>query len=244
MMQTIGLFHHYDQYYSCCSLDRYRHHHFWTGSVFTGFFSKTGNIPHLVAVLWARTILFVSRVKVKAQGVHRLDPEKSYIFMANHLSNFDIPALFVGLPVQFRWLAKAELFKIPIFGQGMKGCGYISIDRSNRESAFESLREAANKIQSGVSVMIFPEGTRSHDGKLLPFKKGGFVLAQNAGVPIVPVAIKGSGVVMSRNGMRIKAGEIHIEILPEIDTACLCRSKQGCSHGGCSDVFQTHSEAV
>ncbi|MBU4053368.1 MAG: 1-acyl-sn-glycerol-3-phosphate acyltransferase [Proteobacteria bacterium] len=191
---------------------------FGLAAVFTGFFSKTGNIPHLVAVLWARTILFVSRVKVKTQGVHRLDPEKSYIFMANHLSNFDIPALFVGLPVQFRWLAKAELFKIPIFGQGMKGCGYISIDRSNRESAFGSLREAANKIQSGVSVMIFPEGTRSHDGKLLPFKKGGFVLAQNAGVPIVPVTIKGSGVVMSRNEMRIKAGEIHIEILPEIDT--------------------------
>jgi 1-acyl-sn-glycerol-3-phosphate acyltransferase len=184
----------------------------------TAFFSKTGNVPHKVAILWARTILFVSRVRVKTEGGHRLIPKKSYIFMANHQSNFDILALFAGLPVQFRWLAKAELFKIPIFAQGMRGCGYISIDRSNQESAFLSLHEAAEKIKSGVSVMIFPEGTRSHDGELLPFKKGGFVLAKDAGVPIVPVVIKGSRFIMAKKKMRIKAGEIRLEILPEIDT--------------------------
>lgn len=187
-------------------------------AMLTGFFSKTGNVPHQVARLWARTILFVSRVKLSVRGLDQLNPEQPYIFMANHQSNYDIPALFVGLPVQFRWLAKAELFKIPIFGQGMRGCGYISIDRSNRESAFSSIQEAADRIKSGASVMIFPEGTRSHDGVLLPFKKGGFVLAQGAGVPIVPVVIRGSRAIMAKKKMRIKAGEISIEILPEINT--------------------------
>ena len=184
----------------------------------SAFFSKNGNVPHKVAVFWAKSILFASRVKIRVIGAETLRPDQSYIFMANHESNFDILALFAGLPVQFRWLAKAELFKIPIFAQGMRGCGYISIDRSNRESAFRSLREAAEKIKSGVSVMIFPEGTRSHDGRLLPFKKGGFVLAKGAGVPVVPIAIKGSRRIMAKTNMSIQAGEICLEILPEIDT--------------------------
>ena len=191
---------------------------FGTLAMLTGFFSKTGNIPHKVATAWARTILFVSRVKIHTRGVENLDTGKSYIFMANHQSNFDILAVFAGLPFQFRWLAKAELFKIPIFAQGMRGCGYISIDRSNRESAFKSLREAAEKIKNGASVMIFPEGTRSKDGNLLPFKKGGFVLSQGAGVPIVPIAITGSLEIMPKTTMRIKSGEILITILQPIDT--------------------------
>ena len=191
---------------------------FGTLAIITGFFSKTGNLPHKVATVWARTILFVSRVKIRTTGVENLDTEKSYIFMANHQSNFDILAVFAGVPFQFRWLAKAELFKIPIFAQGMRGCGYISIDRKNRESAFKSLREAAEKIKNGASVMIFPEGTRSKDGKLLPFKKGGFVLSQGAGVPIVPIAITGSLEIMSKTSWRISSGEISISILEPIDT--------------------------
>ncbi len=187
----------------------------------TAFFSKTGNVPHKIAILWAKSILFVSNVKVHVSGASNIDPEKSYIFMANHQSNFDILALFAGLPVQFRWLAKAELFRIPIFAQGMKGCGYICIDRSNREAAFQSIREAADKIRNGVSVMIFPEGTRSRDGKLLPFKKGGFVLAMDSGVPIVPMVITGSLSVMPKKQLRIKSGHIFLEILKPIDNASL-----------------------
>src|SRR5210317_685359 len=125
------------------------------------------------------------------------------ILMPIHQSNFDIPVLLGRLPVQFRWLAKAELFKIPIFGRGMRGCGYISIDRSNRKSAFQSLAEAATKIRNGVSVLIFPEGTRSRDGKILPFKKGGFVLSVDAGVPIVPIVIYNTGSIMPKGRLRI-----------------------------------------
>ena len=171
---------------------------FGTLAMLGGFFSKTGNFSHKAAIWWAKSILFVSDVKVRIQGTSNIDPNRSYIFMANHQSNFDILALFAGLPIQFRWLAKAELFKIPIFAHGMRGCGYISIDRSNRESAFKSIREAADKIKNGASVMIFPEGTRSLDGKLLPFKKGGFVLALDSGVPIVPMVITGSFAIMPK----------------------------------------------
>ena len=117
-------------------------------------------------------ILFVSRIKVTVKGISNIDPSKSYIFMPNHQSNFDIPVLLGCLPAQFRWLAKAELFRIPLFGRAMRGCGYISIDRSNRKSAFRSLQKAADTIRNGVSVLIFPEGTRSLDGKIRSFKKG------------------------------------------------------------------------
>jgi len=101
----------------------------------------------------------------------------------------------------------------------MKGCGYISIDRKNRESAFRSIEEAAEKIKNGVSVMIFPEGTRSMDGRLLPFKKGGFVLAEKSRVPIAPMAITGSLPIMPKNRLRIKAGVVRLEILDPVDTA-------------------------
>ena len=124
---------------------------------------------HLIARLWAKSILWVSWVKVEVKGFENLPKEGPCILMPIHQSNFDIPVLLGRLPVQFRWLAKAELFKIPIFGRGMRGCGYISIDRSNRKSAFLSLADAARKIRNGTSVLIFPEGTRSRDGEIGAF---------------------------------------------------------------------------
>jgi 1-acyl-sn-glycerol-3-phosphate acyltransferase len=139
--------------------------------------------------------------------------------MPNHQSNFDIPVLLGRIPIQFRWLAKAELFKIPIFGRGMRGCGYISIDRSNRKSAFHSLKEAARKIRDGVSVLVFPEGTRSTDGKIIPFKKGGFVLAVDAGVPIVPIVISGTHTVMPKGRLLIESRDVVMQILAPIDTS-------------------------
>ena len=118
-----------------------------------------------------------------------------------------------------RWLAKAELFKIPIFGASMKGAGYISIDRSDRKSAFESLDRAANLIRNGTSVLIFPEGTRSWDGQLLPFKKGGFVLAADAGVPIIPIIITGTHHIMPKKGLLIQRRPVVMEVLPAVETA-------------------------
>jgi 1-acyl-sn-glycerol-3-phosphate acyltransferase len=182
------------------------------------FFTRTGNPVHLVARLWARSILFVSRIKVTVNGLSNVDPSKSFIYMSNHQSNFDIPVLLAYIPGQFRWLAKAELFKIPIFGHGMRGAGYISIDRFNRDSAFQSIDQAAKKIKDGVSVMIFPEGTRSKDGRIRPFKKGGFIMALNSGVPIVPVIVRGTWPIMSKDSLRINRGNVYLDIKQPIDT--------------------------
>ncbi len=187
--------------------------------IIVAIFSRDGNLPHLVARAWARSILFVSGIQVHVNGLENLNVGGSCILMPNHQSNFDIPVLLGCLPVQFRWLAKAELFKIPIFGRGMRGCGYISIDRSNRKSAFQSLTEAAAKIRNGVSVLIFPEGTRSWDGNILPFKKGGFVLSVDAGVPIVPIIIFNTGSIMPKGKLFIRTQSVRMDILTPIPTS-------------------------
>jgi 1-acyl-sn-glycerol-3-phosphate acyltransferase len=183
------------------------------------FFSKTGNFPHKIAQAWARQLLYVAGLRVTVEGVEHLEPDRSYIFMANHQSNFDIPVLLGRLPAQFRWLAKVELFKIPVFGAAMKGCGYISIDRSDRRRAFASLTQAAETIRSGTAVMIFPEGTRSTDGKLKDFKKGGFVLSVDAGVPIVPILLKGTFEIMPKGALVIRRRPVTMTICPPIETA-------------------------
>ena len=119
---------------------------FWgSTAVIISFFTRTGNPVHKVARIWARGILFVSRIKVTVNGLANIDPTQSYVYMSNHQSNFDIPVLLAYLPVQFRWLAKAELFKIPIFGRAMRGAGYVKIDRFNQEAAFESLMRPPEK---------------------------------------------------------------------------------------------------
>jgi 1-acyl-sn-glycerol-3-phosphate acyltransferase len=173
---------------------------------------------HRVARAWGRSILAVSGVRVQVTGAERIDRAAAFIFMSNHQSNFDIPVLLGHLPVPFRWLAKAELFKIPVFGRAMRGAGYIPIDRSDRAAAIASLQKAADAVAGGVSVVIFPEGTRSRDGALKPFKKGGFVMAVQAGVPIVPVALKGTFDIMPKDRLLIRPREVTLEIGEPIAT--------------------------
>ncbi len=187
-------------------------------AILVSFFTRTGNPVHIIARIWGRSILLVSRIRVTVKGRANIDPSRSYIYMSNHQSNFDIPVLLAYLPVQFRWLAKAELFKIPIFGRAMRGAGYVKIDRFNQESAFESINEAAGKMKKGVSIMMFPEGTRSLDGKIRPFKKGGFVMAVDSGAPIVPVIIKGTWPIMDKSSLRINTGNVTLEIERPIQT--------------------------
>ena len=187
------------------------------------FFSKTGNSVHQVARLWGKSIMWVSGLRVQVAGAEYLQSISACIFMSNHQSNFDIPVLLSQLPCQFRWLAKAELFKIPIFGRGMRGAGYISIDRSDRASAFQSLTRAADTIRSGTSVLIFPEGTRSIDGRLQSFKKGGFVMAVDAQVPIVPIVIQGTQEIMPKGQMLIRRRPVNLVICPAIDTRSFTR---------------------
>ncbi|MBT8364993.1 MAG: 1-acyl-sn-glycerol-3-phosphate acyltransferase [Deltaproteobacteria bacterium] len=192
-------------------------------AIIISFFTRTGNLVHIIARIWGKGILFVSGINVTVYGLDNIDPSRSYIYMSNHQSNFDIPVLLACLPVQFRWLAKAELFKIPLFGRSMRGAGYVKIDRFNRESAFESINEAAAKMQNGVSVMIFPEGTRSRDGKIRAFKKGGFVMAVDSGAPIVPVILQGTWPIMDKSSLRINAGNVALHIEKPIDTSSYTR---------------------
>ncbi len=181
-------------------------------------FDRNGNIVHHYARWWAKIQLLVSGVRVKVGGLEHLDKETPYIYMSNHQGSYDIFALLSCLPVQFRWIAKKELFAIPILGWAMGAANYISIDRSGRRGALESIERAARKIKGGVSVVIFPEGTRSRDGSIQPFKRGGFTLALKSGVPIIPITINGSRDVMARDSMRVRPGEIRVSIDRAIQT--------------------------
>jgi len=188
--------------------------------------TKGGKYPHLVARAWGKAILWFASVRVRVLGIENVDPNRSHIYMSNHLSLFDIPVLLAHLRVQFRWIAKAELFTIPIFGTAMKGAGYVSIDRSNRKAAFASLKQASENIRNGVSVLIFPEGTRSDDGNVGSFKNGGFVMAIDSGAPIMPVVIHGTRRIMRKNTNRIRRGNVTLEILKPIETAEYTRKQK------------------
>ncbi len=171
---------------------------------------------HNYARRWGRAGLWISGVRLDVDGLDRIPPERPVIFMPNHQSNFDIPALFAAIPGQFRWLAKEELFRIPLFGLAMRRCGYIPIDRSGSRKSLRSIKDAALRISGGASVIVFPEGTRSPDGRLHSFKKGGFLLARYAGVPVVPVVIRGTWDIMPRNTLKIRGGRIHVQLLSPI----------------------------
>ena len=160
--------------------------------LFVSLFSSQGqDILHNLGRLWSKILFLTARVNLAVEGQDNI-PEGPAVFASNHQSQFDIPALYLAIPIQFRFVVKKELFKIPLFGLAMRRAGYVPIDRSGGKKAVSSLREAALRIRSGTSVVVFPEGTRSPDGRLLPFKSGALLLALKAEVPIVPIAIKGS----------------------------------------------------
>jgi 1-acyl-sn-glycerol-3-phosphate acyltransferase len=188
---------------------------FW--SVVFSIFPDADNKIHKVASLWARILLLLCNTKVKIIGEENLLRGKPQIFMANHQSDFDILITLAHIHVQFRWIAKKELFSIPVFGAAMRSAGYVEIDRSNREKAIHSIDEAALRIRRGKSIMTFPEGTRSRDGEIKAFKHGTFYLAIKSGVPIVPVSIIGSGRIMPKRSLRIKPGQITLVIGNPID---------------------------
>jgi len=182
--------------------------------VFRGSAQKAQVLPRT----WAKIILAASGVKVKVEGLHNIEKDKPYIFAANHSSQFDIFSLQGCVDFDFRWLAKKELFQIPLFGRAMQLAGYISIDRSHGREALKSLKEAAERIAAGTSVILFPEGTRSLDGKLHDFKSGGMVLAIKSGVPLVPVGISGTYEILPKGRLLAKSGHVIIRIGNPVET--------------------------
>jgi 1-acyl-sn-glycerol-3-phosphate acyltransferase len=180
-----------------------------------------------VCRLWARINLLLYGVRVHTRRLATLDTSRPYVFMSNHRSQFDILAVVVALAdVQLRWVAKVELTRVPVFGWALRHTGHVIIDRSDREQAVASLRAAHKTMDRGVSVVIFPEGTRSGAAQaLLPFKKGGFMLALETGFPIVPITVRGSREVLPRGSWQPVGGDIEVIVGPPIPVAGVSRDE-------------------
>jgi 1-acyl-sn-glycerol-3-phosphate acyltransferase len=194
------------------------------GFVLTLFDREGVKMHALAAVPWAKMILWVSGVDVKVFGTENVDSKKPKIYMSNHQSAFDIFALLGKLRVNFKFILKQELMQIPILGFAMRRTGYIAIDRRDPRRAVASINEAVQKIKGGASVLVFPEGTRSPDGQLGPFKKGGFHLALKSECDIVPVTIIDSYRIMPKGSLRINRGRIVMVIGKPINTKGLRKS--------------------
>lgn len=179
------------------------------------------SVMQVVARSWARWLLRLVGCRVRVRGGDGLIPGAPYVFASNHTSALDIPALLSVLPKNFRWIAKKELFDIPVFGYAIRRVGYIPIDRGDTRAAVKSLGMAASRIKDGASVVIFPEGTRSKDGNLLPFKSGGLGLAIRARVPVVPLAITGARKCLPPKSLLIRPGVITVTLGEPIPTAGL-----------------------
>jgi 1-acyl-sn-glycerol-3-phosphate acyltransferase len=171
------------------------------------------------ATFGAKAWLRLSGVRVVVKGLENLDPNQTYVFVSNHRSYLDTATLFVFTGRRIGLLAKKELLKVPILGVGMGFVNVMAIDRSNRERAIRTADAAAKRIQSGVSFAVFVEGTRARPGELLPFKKGAFYMAKQANVPVVPVAIKNSDVLMGKGTGEARSGTIEMVIMPPVTTS-------------------------
>jgi len=169
--------------------------------------------------IWAWLLCRVNFTRVEVEGRELIEPGRSYVIMSNHQSHFDVLAFYGHWGRQFRWVIKEELRKVPGLGWYCSAGGHVFIDRSSREAAIASLRAARPLLEGGVSIMFFPEGTRSRDGKIQPFKKGGFMTAIETGLPILPVSISGSRHVLPRRTMKLLPGKIRIKIHPPVETA-------------------------
>jgi 1-acyl-sn-glycerol-3-phosphate acyltransferase len=168
------------------------------------------------ARFWGRLGITMAGIRMTVSGEEHL-PDGPIIVMSNHASNFDILAIQGYFPRPLSWIAKKELFKIPVFGWSMQRGGYIPLDRGDGRKALKSMDEAAQQIRGGTSVIVFPEGTRTRDGHLLPFKRGGFLLAVKAGVPVVPVSIAGSFAINPGGSLGLNLGRpVHLKIHPPI----------------------------
>jgi 1-acyl-sn-glycerol-3-phosphate acyltransferase len=156
---------------------------------------------------WAKSVVEGTPIDLRVRGRERLDGGATFLLMSNHQSHYDIPVLFNAISGSIRMVTKAELFRLPVFGPALREAGFIEIDRSNRHKAIESLNRARAALRAGTHVWIAPEGTRSRTGELLPFKKGGFMLAIDAGLPILPVGIAGTHAVLPPDAMLTSRGQ-------------------------------------
>lgn len=213
---------------------RHRLHYWWsltvagalllilgTPVIFISWLARRRHWLYPAALFGARNWLRLSGMKVKVSGRENLNPAQPYVFIANHRSYLDTAAVFYHLGRRIGLVAKKELLRVPILGIGMGFANILAIDRSNRERAIETMRKATEKLRSGISFAVFAEGKRAGRGELLPFKKGGFYMAMEAGVPIVPIAIKNTDLLMGKGTGEARPGTFEMVVLPPVETTGL-----------------------
>ena len=206
----------------------------------------TGNIDLLYRIsMWgAFAGVRLSGVKVQVEGLEKLDPGRAYIFMSNHVSNLDPPIMAPLIPNRTSIMVKKELFKVPILGRAMRIGSLVPVDRGNRDAGIAAVRAAAEVIEKKINMLIYVEGHRSFDGKLLPFKKGPFYLAAESGVPVVPVTIAGTHFVMPKGRFAIRAGLVKVIFHDPISPSefgsrdCLMERVRGVIDSGLEPKYQ------
>lgn len=181
------------------------------------FLTGSVELMYRVATWLGITGVRLAGVTIDIRGLDRLDRSRNYIFMSNHVSNLDPPILVASIPGRCSVLVKKEVFRVPIFGTAMRMADLVPVDRSNREAAIDSVRAAAEVMRHGVNMVIYPEGTRSGDGRLLPFKKGPFHLAMEVGVHVVPVTILGTAELWPKGTWAMRAGTATLIFHPPVD---------------------------
>jgi 1-acyl-sn-glycerol-3-phosphate acyltransferase len=201
---------------------------FGTASLIVSFFDDTGALQMRVASAWAKALLAVSGIRVRVEGLDQINPKASYVFLANHVSYMDTPVALAHIPVQFRFLAKRGLFQIPFLGDHLKRAGHIPVPRGDPRAAVRTMQQAAEAIQQKrISLLIFPEGGRSHDGQLQAFKEGGAYIAIRAGVPVAPFVLIGTRELLPYGGGVVLSGTVTLRILKPIETAQLSLKDRG-----------------
>jgi 1-acyl-sn-glycerol-3-phosphate acyltransferase len=180
-----------------------------TGSIVSSLFDHRGHFAHRCARAWSWLILTTTGVRVRVEGLERITPGKTYVFVSNHQSIYDIPVIFASLPYQLRIIAKASLAKFPVLGWHLRRGGHLFVHRNNPDRAGILARWRA-LVKDGLSLIIFAEGTRSVDGTVARFKAGSFLLALEAGLPIVPLAVVGTRHVMQKGRLRTEPGDVQL----------------------------------
>lgn len=186
--------------------------------ILASLLTSSGVPTYVMMRWWAWAVSFSMGYKYSLHGAENVEPGQSYVVTPNHQGNADILALVLNLPVRFRWVIKKELLRIPIFGWALGATGAIALDRSNREASIESLKKAKHKLSNGWCMLIYPEGTRTPDGKLLPFKKGPFMLAVQSGLPILPVTTNGAFRILPKKKIAFRPGHMSVTIAKPIIT--------------------------
>ena len=189
-----------------------------TASLLGSIFDAKGRWQHACARVWSWMILKTSGIRVHVEGLENVTPNATAIYCVNHQSAMDIPVLFANLPVQFRFVAKRSLFNMPFMGWHLRRSGHIPVDRDRPREAMKSMKQVAKEIREGKSVLLFPEGHRGRDGKLLPFKAGSFYIAILSGVPIVPITINGTPNVLKPDTYHVRAGQTEMIVHPAVFT--------------------------